>query len=181
LVLGAAAERDIPLPAPRPDRADRDFGDEDDPVGSGAGDEQDDGDDEARYEPQAPSRRRFLRPLIGALVLLVLVIGGASAGYAWTRTQYFVGAAGEQVAIFQGIPDPVPGLTLSTVYEVQQLAVAALPAAYQDQVRANIEVADLDSARQTVARLSEAAGRNSPEPPPASKSPTPPASSRPPA
>ncbi|NYE71997.1 protein phosphatase 2C domain-containing protein [Microlunatus parietis] len=189
LVLGAAAEREIPAIPPRPDRAERDFGDEDDLVDPMSEDavEADDSDDEARYAPQAPSRRRLLRPLIGILALVVLLAGAVAAGYAWTRTQFFVGAADDQVAIFQGLPDPVPGLSLSTVYEVQPLALSALPSAYQDQVRSNIEVADLTAARQTVARLSEAAGQGKtedPEPPTTPPNGTPsatPSSSAPPA
>lgn len=188
MVLGAASEREIPAVPPRPDRAERDFGDEDDLVDPMSEDavEPEDGDDEARYEPQAPSRRRLLRPLIGIVALVVLLAGAVAAGYAWTRTQFFVGAADDQVAIFQGLPDPVPGLSLSTVYELQPLTLSALPSAYQDQVRSNIEVADLTAARQTVARLTEAAGQGKtedpdpPSTPPNGNSPTPtPSSSAP--
>ncbi len=186
LILGAADEREIPSVAPRPDRSDRDFGDEDelaDPVPAGADAVDDDGDDEARYAPQAPGRARFLRPVLGLLVLAVIIAGAVWAGYAWTRTQYFVGASDDQVAIFQGLPDPMPGLSLSDVYEVQPLAVAKLPSAYQDQVRATIEVADLNAARETVARLTEAANEDgSGEPNPSATPPpsTPPPSSSPP-
>lgn len=185
MVLGAAAEREIPAVPPRPDRSERDFGDEDDLVDpmSEEAVEPEDGDDESRYEPQAPSRRRLLRPLIGIVALVVVLAGAVAAGYAWTRTQFFVGATDDQVAIFQGLPDPVPGFSLSSVYEVQPLALSALPSAYQDQVRSNIEVSDLTAARQTVARLTEAAGedkaeeQNPPTPPPNGSSPTPTASS----
>ena len=59
----------------------------------------------------------------------------------------------------------MPGLSLSRVYEVQQLAVSELPPFYQEQVKANIDVASLDSARETVAELTEAAKRcASPQP-----------------
>ena len=63
-----------------------------------------------------------------------MAAAGLGAGYAWTRTQYFVGAAGDQVAIYQGLPDGIPGLQLSQVYEVQDLPVASLPPYYQAQV-----------------------------------------------
>lgn len=162
LVLGAAAERGIPTVTPRQDPPAGGNIDDADPDPE---DDIDDDEDEARYAPQAPNRRRFLRPLIGLVALVVIIVGAISAGYAWTQTQYFVGASDERVAIFQGLPDPVPGFSLSSVYEVQSLAVTSLPAAYQDQVRSNIEVSDLTAARQTVARLAEAAGRNEPEQP----------------
>ncbi|GAA1829154.1 PP2C family protein-serine/threonine phosphatase [Microlunatus capsulatus] len=115
-------------------------------------------EDEARYNPQPPARRRLVRPLVGALVLLLVAGAGLAAAFSWTRTQYFVGAAGDQVAIFQGLPDDVV-VPLSRVYEVQPLALADLPAFYAQQVQAGIEVSSLTSARQTVAELAEAARR----------------------
>jgi protein phosphatase len=114
-------------------------------------------EDEERYSPQAPHRRRFRRPLIGLLVLLIVVLAGLGVAYSWTRSQYFVGADQNNVAIFQGLPQGLPGLSLSRVYEVQRLAVSELPPFYQEQVKANIDVSSLDSARATVAELTEAA------------------------
>ena len=90
--------------------------------------------------------------------MLVLVLAaGLGSGYAWTRTQYFVGDSGERVAIFQGLSDDLPGISLSHVYELQPLTIAELPIYYQERVRASIDVGTLDSARQTVAELREAA------------------------
>ena len=130
-------------------------------------------DDEARYNPQPPAQRRLGRPLLGVLVLLLVVGAGLGTAWSWTRTQYFVGASGDQVAIFQGLPDDVV-VPLSRVYEVQPLTLAALPPFYVQQVQAGIEVSSLESARQTVAELTEAADRcmregKAPEAPPSPK------------
>ena len=100
-----------------------------------------------------------MRPLVGLLALLLIAGAGLAAAYAWTRTQYYVGAAADQVAIYQGLSDGVPGLRLSRVFEVQPLAVADLPAYYQEQVRANIDVPTLESARETIVELTAAAQR----------------------
>jgi len=165
VVLGAASEHPIPT----------------DGVRRGQGVEQDEHDetlvtnladfepppidDEERYNPQAPHQRRFRKPLIGLLALLLVAVAGLGMAYGWTRTQYFVGADQNKVAIFQGLSEGLPGLALSQVYEVQQLAVSELPPFYQEQVKANIDVPSLDSARETVAELTEAAKRcASPEP-----------------
>jgi PPM family protein phosphatase len=122
-------------------------------------------DDEERYSPQAPHRGRFRKPLIGLLAVVLLAVAGLGIAYGWTRTQYFVGADQDKVAIFQGLSDSLPGLSLSRVYEVQQLTVSELPPFYQDQVKANIDVSSLDSARATVAELTDAAKRcASPQP-----------------
>jgi PPM family protein phosphatase len=63
-------------------------------------------------------------------------------------------------------------LSLSRVYEVQQLAVSELPPFYQEQVKANIDVPSLDSARATVAELTEAAKTCASPPPTTSPRPT---------
>ena len=166
VVLGAAAERDIPTPQALAAAVAAEAGDDDD--------EDDDtvvrrmapavtepeAADEERYTPQAPHRRRLARPLVGLLVLVLVLGAGLGTAYAWTRTQYYVGAAGEQVAIYQGLSDGLPGIRLSKVFEVQpDLAVSALPPYYQERVRANIDVSSLGAARETVYELKEAAAR----------------------
>ncbi len=173
VVLGAAGERDIP-PAGAGRLAADDPEDEDDPPGPKAT-----VDDEARYTPRAPGRRRLVRPLIGLLVLLLVVGAGLGAAYAWTRTQFYVGVAGEQVAIYQGLADAVPLVSLSRVYKVEELAVSALPPYYAVKVRGNIEVADLAAAEATVAELEAAVQRcaaeatPTPTPTPTTPAPTP--------
>ncbi len=165
-VLGAAAERAIPPMGSRP-RAD-DLGDDEDDdtvVNAATADRldspvADDVADEARYNPQAPGgRRRIARPLVALLVAVLVVGASLVAAYSWTRTQYFVAAAGEQVAIYRGLSEGIPGVPLSKLFEVQQLTVAELPPYYQDKVRAKIDVSSLESARQTVTELREAAER----------------------
>ena len=172
VVLGAASEHPIPADGmPRIQRAE-----DDDIEGETlvtADFEPPPVDDEERYSPQAPHRRRLGKPLIGVLVLLLIAAAGVGIAYGWTRTQYFVGADQDRVAIFQGLSDGLPGLSLSRVYEVQQLAVSELPPFYQEQVKANIDVSSLDSARATVAELSEAARRCASPEPTASPRPTP--------
>jgi protein phosphatase len=159
IVLGAAAEQPIRAPgAPRRRLAD-DVDDPEDTLVTRLADSELPPDDEERYSPQAPRQHRFRRPLIGLLVLLLVAIAGLGIAYGWTRTQFFVGADRDRVAIFQGLSDGIPGLSLSRVYEVQQLAINELPPFYQEQVKANIDVSSLDSARATVAELNEAAKR----------------------
>jgi PPM family protein phosphatase len=162
IVLGAASEQPIRAPGAPRRRLAEDVDDPEDTLVTRLADSELPPDDEERYSPQAPRQHRFRRPLIGLLVLLLVAIAGLGIAYGWTRTQYFVGADRDRVAIFQGLSEGIPGLTLSRVYEVQQLALNQLPPFYQDQVRANIDVSSLDSARATVAELNEAAKRCAP-------------------
>jgi PPM family protein phosphatase len=159
IVLGAAAEQPIRAPGAPRRRLAEDVDDPEDTLVTRLADSELPPDDEERYSPQAPRQHRFRRPLIGLLVLLLVAIAGLGIVYEWTRSQYFVGADRDRVAIFQGLSDGIPGLSLSRVYEVQQLAINELPPFYQEQVKANIDVSSLDSARATVAELNEAAKR----------------------
>ena len=180
VVLGAAAERDIPS-VPRRSALvpglSSDHEDEDDTPANGteatvAKAPPATRDDESRYTPGPPSKRPIVRTLLVGLAILLVAAAGLGAGYAWTRTQYFVGAAGDQVAIYQGLPDGIPGLQLSQVYEVQDLPVASLPPYYQAQVAAGIEVASVEAARVTVEQLREMARRCAQPTPSPTPSPT---------
>ena len=157
LVLGAAGERTIPALDGQAPEAVADDPDDDEDAPPAVEQPAAADDDESRYSPRAPGRRRVRRPLLGLLVLLLLAAVGLGSAYAWARTQFYIGAAGEKVAIYQGLADSLPALPLSRVYEVQPLAVAALPPYYQEKVRDNIEVASLQAARATVAQLTAAA------------------------
>ncbi|HEY6811183.1 MAG TPA: protein phosphatase 2C domain-containing protein [Propionibacteriaceae bacterium] len=164
MVLGAASDQPIRAPgAPRRQLAEDDET-EDIHVTRLADLEHPPTDDEERYDPQVPHQRRFRKPLIALMLLALIVVAGLGTAYAWTRTQYFVGADSDKVAIFQGLSENLPGLPLSRVYEVQQLAVSELPPFYQEQVRAKIDVPSLNSARATIAELTAAAQRCAPQP-----------------
>jgi PPM family protein phosphatase len=163
MVLGAASDQPIRAPgAPRRQLAEDDQAE--DTLVARLNLEHSPTDDEERYDPQAPHSRRFRRPLIGLLVLVLIAAAGLGTAYAWMRTQYFVGADRDKVAIFQGLSENLPGLSMSRVYEVQQLAVSQLPPFYQDQVKAKIDVPSLDSARATIAELTAVAERCAPQP-----------------
>jgi PPM family protein phosphatase len=157
IVLGAASEHPNPADSVLRARPTEEEDPEETLVSNLAGFESAPVDDEERYSPQAPHQRRFPRPLIGLLLLLLIAVAGLGLAYGWTRTQYFVGTDQDKVAIFQGLSEGLPGLSLSRVYEVQQLTISELPPFYQEQVKANIDVPSLDSARATVAELTEAA------------------------
>ena len=111
IVLGAASEQPIRAPgAPRRQLAE-DVDDPEDTLVTRLADNEPPAEDEARYSPQPPSQHRFRRPFIGLLILLLVAVAGLGMAYGWTRTQYFVGADRDRVAIFQGLSDGIPGLS----------------------------------------------------------------------
>ncbi|QNE19921.1 serine/threonine-protein phosphatase [Kribbella qitaiheensis] len=113
--------------------------------------------EELRYAPQAPKRFLWLRRLAVLVVVLALIGGGGWFAYSWTQKQYYVGTDGDYVAIFKGVDQEFPGLTLSNVYERQTLQVDKLPTYSREQVEGSIQADDLAGARTIVNELQRTA------------------------
>jgi PPM family protein phosphatase len=111
--------------------------------------------DQRAAEPPHP--RRLLRAgiVLAAVLLLIGTLGWAV--WSWTRNQYYVGGDRDRVAIFQGLPQQVVGISLSDVYEVQDVPLQDLPVFERQRVRENITARDLDDARKIVTRLDQQA------------------------
>ncbi|GIG30384.1 PP2C family protein-serine/threonine phosphatase [Cellulomonas marina] len=105
-------------------------------------------------EDEAPRRRRWRGPLL-AVVLVLLVAGGLAGAYAWTQTQYFVGASDGRVAVFRGLPDDLGPLRLSSVVERSSVQVEDLPVYQREQLEDTIAAASLAAARGVVDNLEE--------------------------
>ncbi len=166
LIVGAAAER-----LPRSGQSSKSFfrghrgGDtgEIDPVPEADGDTAPADPEELRYAPRAPRRGRWLRVLVGLLVL-ALVLGGIGwLAYRWSQDQYYVAESSGRVAIFQGVQADVPGITLNHVAEDTDITVEALPDYQTEQLAEGIPAESLPAARSIVGRLTRAA-RTCPEP-----------------
>jgi len=104
----------------------------------------------ARYAPRAPRRFVWLKRFAAAAVVLGLVWMGASAAYAWTQRQYFVGAHDGKVTIFRGIDASLPGVSLKEPYEESDIELAQLSRLDAETVREGIEAEDLADARRVV-------------------------------
>ncbi|MBA2416400.1 MAG: protein phosphatase, partial [Geodermatophilaceae bacterium] len=79
--------------------------------------------------------------LVLALVAVVLA-GGIYTLWRVSQNQWYVGADGDQVAIFRGMDLSLAGLTLSEVQQTSDLRVADLTSFYRDQVRDGITASD---------------------------------------
>ena len=109
--------------------------------------------EELRYAPRPPRRFRLLRRLAIVAVLVAVAYFGGRLAYDWSQRQYYVGVSGERVAIYRGVEAEVPGVSLSHVYEPQDLSLAELPEYARERVASGIETSDLDDARSTVSEL----------------------------
>jgi PPM family protein phosphatase len=140
--------------------------------------------EELRYAPQAPKRLRWARRIGAIVVLVALVAIAGRVAYGWTQKQYYVGSDGDHVAIYKGIDEAIPGITLSGVYEVQPLNVDQLPAYRREQVEQTISASNLQDARNIVGELRQLAAecaRQHETPTPTPTRTTPPRPSTPPA
>ncbi|MBL0888751.1 PP2C family serine/threonine-protein phosphatase [Myceligenerans indicum] len=111
-------------------------------------------DDEMEEAAEASPRRR--RPWLATFGTL-LVIGGLGvagwAGYRWTQTQYYVGEADGQVAVFRGIPATAGPFSLSTPIELTGTQVADLPGYIADSIEGTIRASSHDDALERAQRL----------------------------
>ena len=97
------------------------------------------------------------------VVILLAVIGAMSA--LWVRSQWYVGASGDNVAIYQGVPGTVLGVPLQTTYSVSELRVDSLPAFDANLVRSGIVTDGPEGAERVVADLFSRACLFLPRPP----------------
>ncbi len=105
----------------------------------------------ARYAPTAKHRVRTWATVLLAILIPLALIGGAGYGwYHYTQGQYYLGANAEQIAIYQGIPEPVFNLPLSQVVQEDDTRVADLPGYFQEQVRAKALTAESLPAAQRI-------------------------------
>ena len=120
-----------------------------------------DGDDDVR-PGRAP--RRWIT--VVAILLVVAGLGVAGwAGYRWTQTQYYVGVADGQVAVFRGIPENAGPVTLSTPIELTGTRVADLPGYVVDRLETTIPAESLEDARARAERLVAEAAEESTDAP----------------
>jgi serine/threonine protein phosphatase PrpC len=98
-------------------------------------------------------RRRIPRGPLLAVLLVVLAIAASLGTYAWTQQQYFVGADGDEVAIFQGVDTQFGPLKFFSAQHHTDLLVDDLIPAVRVQVHAGITAPSRSEADQIVMRL----------------------------
>ena len=152
--VGAAAHSDATAQAPAPP-----------PPADGAAESPDESPDEDGRaadsadtgDEAAPRHRRALWWGLGLGVILLVLVGAGLAGRAWLSDQWYVGESNGQVAIYQGVPDKLLGISLSRLVTESDVAVDGLPASALDVVEGRSAADSLAAANATVAQLRIAA------------------------
>lgn len=90
--------------------------------------------------------------LVAGIVLIVFALFGGAL-LLWISTQWYVGAASGNVAIYQGVPGDLGPIPLQRVSRETAIAVADLPMLDQQRVEQSILVDDQEQAISTVAEL----------------------------
>ncbi|MDO4784517.1 MAG: protein phosphatase 2C domain-containing protein [Propionibacteriaceae bacterium] len=147
LILGAAVEREIPDPTASP--TEPGFPAVAAPTGSA---------EDERYAPHH-GKFRWASTAIVVIVALLLLGAGGWITDSYARTKYFVGANGEVVAIYRGLPGDLLGLRLNEVVADQKTKVSDLPVYHQELVRRGISVESFGKAEETVTELAAKAER----------------------
>ncbi|TVL92416.1 PP2C family serine/threonine-protein phosphatase [Streptomyces sp. SAJ15] len=94
-------------------------------------------------------RGRWIKRSLYIGLGLAVIAGGLYGGYRWTQKQYYVGANGDHVAIYQGISQDLAWISLSKVHEDHaEIELKYLPVDQRDRVEDTIAVSDLSDARK---------------------------------
>lgn len=128
--------------------------------------------EELRYAPRPPDRRRWLRWVVGLVVIAAILAAAGTYAYKWTQDQYFVAAQDGKVAIFRGVQVDIPGITLQHVEELTEIELTSLSDFQRRQIEAGVEASSRADAYKTVSEL-DITTPPVPAPKPSATTPTP--------
>jgi len=96
------------------------------------------------------TRRIVRRAIVGGAILVVLV-GGGLLGRSALLNSWYVGASGDEVAIFRGVPGSILGLRVSELEQRTGVRIASLVEIEQERVREG-KTADTRSEAEEIVR-----------------------------
>lgn len=107
-------------------------------------------------EDAVPTGRRSWPLLTMVGVFLILFATSLAVGFLWIRGQYYVGSSDDHVAIYQGVPQSVGPLELSSLEESTDIPLSRLPGYSRQRIEAGLPAQDLNHAREILVDLETA-------------------------
>jgi protein phosphatase len=112
-------------------------------------------DEPVAQAPRRSGRRRRVWPvLVTVLGIGIVAVGvGGYFGYQWTQDQFFVGARGDEVVVFQGIKKEVGPFPLFSVQRPTGRKLSQLSEADQALIKSGIPVTGVDEGIEKINAL----------------------------
>jgi PPM family protein phosphatase len=104
-------------------------------------------------QPPGRHRSKRRRGLFLLVLLILVVVGGLYGLYRWTQTQYFVGVAGDKVAVYRGINTAIGPVKLFSVVHTSDLWAEDLQQVARRQVEGGIGAQSRSEADRIVSNL----------------------------
>jgi PPM family protein phosphatase len=106
-------------------------------------------------ESSASLRARRRWPIVTAVLILLfaVVAGGGFAAWRYAQSQYYVASSGGKVAIFRGVNQKVAGMSMSSVYQLTDIPLSAVPEVDRVRIAATIPATSLADARGIIATV----------------------------
>ncbi|GAA4657042.1 Stp1/IreP family PP2C-type Ser/Thr phosphatase [Streptomyces chumphonensis] len=155
----AELSRSVPQQQPGPADGQEGFGPPGSGAATGAFGEWTDEDGPA----EEPARRRkarkggWVKRSLLIVLALALLGGGLYAAWKWSRGQYYIGAEGDRVALYQGLNQKLGPLDLGEVREDTGIELKYLPVYQRNQVKETISMGTLAQAEDKIQKLGDQA------------------------
>lgn len=102
----------------------------------------------------AGSRRTVWRPAVVVTLVFLLVVALAGlGGYRYWSRSYYLGFAGEDLVLYQGLPGSLVGIRLSRVYRRTAIHRDELPGYYQERLTQGIPITDTEEADRIISEI----------------------------
>ncbi len=108
-------------------------------------------------EPAARTTRHLRRTAVLTIAVLALLAGGVGTGWAYVRSQWYVGSDGRQVNVYRGLTGSVAGVDLSSIQERTGVQTGGLSELDRIKVERGIHADGRADARRIVAVLRDRA------------------------
>ena len=111
-------------------------------------------------EIKREKRKSRLWMAVMLIVLAAVIGGGAFAAYNWIKNSAYLIERDGMVAIYQGIPDDIPGIETHELVEITDMDIDDVPPSAQSHIREGMPVESVEDAKHLVSEYKRQAEEN---------------------